>query len=211
MKRCYEALGKRFQYIEVQKESGDILWDICAPWLITEQKEAYVKLLLKGWALSEPEDKEVEVTGKELIDDAGPFKLILPFSLAQASLVSESTGEVYLLSGMVPNLKRRLGKRPSDTEGATNTMNKSAGQAKQEKLDSQKAKTSPAGVLEIAEAKGRAKKAAKGAPRQALASRGPVAAVAKKASLQSKANGAAEPKATPKTDDDSEPEPPSED
>ena len=35
MKRCYEALGSRFQHIEVQKETGDIRWDVCGPWVLS--------------------------------------------------------------------------------------------------------------------------------------------------------------------------------
>ena len=48
------------------------------------------------------------------------------------NLVSASTGESYLLATMVPQLRRKLTRRPSEAEGAVNLMRKTMATAEEE-------------------------------------------------------------------------------
>ena len=132
-KRVYMQLGARFQHLMVDFEQGIILWDHCGPWSMKRQAESTVELVLKKWAIpGATVDFELGLDENYLMDDEGPFELHMAFSVRQANLVSASTGESYLLATMVPQLRRKLTRRPSEAEGAVNLMRKTMATAEEE-------------------------------------------------------------------------------
>lgn len=70
-----------------------------------------------------------------LFDDVGPFTIVMPFSVRQGKLQSESTQELYSLSTVVPNARRRLARRRSDLQGATNVLSVTASEAKKQEAE----------------------------------------------------------------------------
>ena len=132
-KRVYIQLGARFQHFMVDFEQGIILWDHCGPWSMKRQAGSTVELVLKKWAIpGATVDFELGLDENYLMDDEGPFELHMAFSVRQANLVSASTGESYLLATMVPQLRRKLTRRPSEAEGAVNLMRKTMATAEEE-------------------------------------------------------------------------------
>ena len=100
---------------------------------MTSQAGSKVELVLKQWAIPEATvDFELGLDEKYLMDGEGPFELHMAFSVRQANLVSASTGESYLLATMVPQLRRKLTRRPSEAEGAVNLMRKTMATAEEE-------------------------------------------------------------------------------
>ena len=92
-----------------------------------------MELVLKKWAIpGATVDFELGLDENYLMDDEGPFELHMAFSVRQANLVSASTGQSYLLATMVPQLRRKLTRRPSEAEGAVNLMRKTMATAEEE-------------------------------------------------------------------------------
>jgi hypothetical protein len=127
LKALYDRNGKRFRHLKVDMTDGCVLWEEAAPWTRKDQTESplEVNVVLHAWA---NHDKEIAVklTQDHLMGDIGPFKVIMPFSVQQAALKSESTGDCYTLSTLIPaSLRKTLKARPSDELGATNLARKS--------------------------------------------------------------------------------------
>lgn len=128
MRVVYKQLGERWQHLEIEMPSGEVKWLTCAPWLMKEQRPLHVIIILRGWAREGENaiDVEVELNDTHFMGDDGPYSLHMPFSLRQAGVQSTSTNEVYSLSSLVPGVRRRLGRRPSQTANATNSCKQTA-------------------------------------------------------------------------------------
>ena len=124
MKRVYDILGKRFRFLEVDMDKGTIDWDKCAPIKIKSAQAETVVVEVAGYLLSCDEAKTFTISRDQFLGDVGPFLLTMPFSLKSCALLSESTGESYVLSALFPGMKRRLGRRVSEEEGCISAMRK---------------------------------------------------------------------------------------
>lgn len=160
MKRVYSALGDRCQFLVVDPNEQCVLWGECAPWCLKEQKKNEVTVILRRWAALREQDLELTLSSDHLFDDEGPFELEFGFSVRQGRLRSQSTTEIYTLATMMPNIRRTLGRRPSDVEGATNAVRKTSAQAKQELSDKRAKKTTNKVAINLGDRKAKASGAA---------------------------------------------------
>ncbi len=129
IKRVYEKLGRRLRYLTISVGDGTFAWGESAPWSIVSHVVAddgiTVTCRLASWANNGRDHLDVTFTKANFLDDKGPFSLSMPFSIKQAYLVSETTGDNYSVLGLAPGIRRRLVRRVSDEEGATNQVTKS--------------------------------------------------------------------------------------
>ena len=132
LKKVYEKNGSRWRHMSIDSDTGKILYDVAAPWMIVETiaEPVLVKLKLNGWANFDKETV-IELGAQQLFDDKGPFELLRPYSVRHAALLSASTKETYTLATFLPR-QRKLEARPSDAEGASSLARKSYAQAKQD-------------------------------------------------------------------------------
>ena len=149
MKRVYMSLGERFQNLSVDMASGTIVWGSCGPYYVQLEDDDEVLVGVRHWACSKTEDMKVKVSKSDhLLDDKGPFDVVMPFSLRQAALRSRSTSETFTIATLIPEIRRNLKKNPSETEGAVALMKKSALESKQAAAAKRK-KTKAVGVRQL--------------------------------------------------------------
>ena len=126
MRKVYHKLGRRFAHIQIDLDGAKILWSACAPWTMEsgtpDDADGNVVLMLKAWVLCAKADKKVVITKEMLTGDEGPFTLMMPFSLRQAHVYSESTKFGYNMWACVPGLNRLLKARASDEENVTSLL-----------------------------------------------------------------------------------------
>jgi len=138
LKKVYEDEGCPWRNLSINTETGELSYEHAAPWMLVSQETAdgkvEVKAFLSGWA-NYGEEVPVTVNETYLFDDVGPFHLTSPYSVRTGGLLSESSGEVYNLWNLLPPRKRKLQRRPSDQNGASNLARKSFAQVKQELAD----------------------------------------------------------------------------
>lgn len=138
IKRLYERNGRRFRFLVVSLSDGKLDLSESAPWkMISQDPDADVKVhvQLATWCNGGNGAIDVKLTDMHLFEDRGPFVIEMSFSVRQASLKSQATGESYCLINLAPAVRRRLAVRVSDDEGATNcASHKSYQQAREEIL-----------------------------------------------------------------------------